>query len=480
MASCALPLCLLFTIFTLSTVFPANCMRSWGKHTVLLNQLIRRDHALEPQMVKPGVKRESEGAIFLELKKLRHWNQKGQNRALEFDAARVLFLQNILRENGGQGTLVDSLKETRIPLTSGRKLDSLNYVVRIGIGKQEMNVLVDTGSDLTWVQCSPCSNCYQQMDSLYSPSSSYIPIPCNSSSCGSLQISAGCASAAAGTCSYDVSYGDGSSTHGDIATDTLTLGTDTIGDFIFGCGHNNRGLFGGAAGLLGLGRGSPSLTFQAFNRYNGVFSYCLPSSQETTGSLVLGDPSSTSGYNSTAFIYASMIQDPQVPTYYLLNLTGVSVGGVYISAPSSSTLGTASSGRTLIDSGTVITRLGPSLYKAVRDEFVKQAIGLPPASSFSILDTCFNLSGFAAVNIPTLQFHLSSSHGAPGGDVQVTVDSSGILYVVNNDASQACLALASLQSESEYQIIGNYQQQNLRIIYDVKESKVGFAPETCR
>ncbi|CAN6482236.1 unnamed protein product [Victoria cruziana] len=480
MASCALLFCLLFTVFTLSTVSPASCMPSRGKHTVLLNRLIRRHRAVEQKMVKPGVRIESEGVISLELTKLRHWNRQGQNRALELDAARVLFIQNRLRANDGQGTSVDSSMETRVPLTSGRKLDSLNYVVRIGIGKQEMTVLVDTGSDLTWVQCSPCTSCYQQMDSVYSPSPSYAPVPCNSSACGFLQVSASCAAAPAGTCAYDVSYGDGSSTHGDIATDTLTLGTDIVGAFLFGCGHNNRGLFGGAAGLLGLGRSSPSLISQAFNRYNGVFSYCLPTSQGTTGSLVLGDPSSTSGYNSTAFVYASMIQNPQVSTYYLLNLTGISVGGVYISAPSSSTPGTSSSSRTMIDSGTVITRLGPALYKAARDEFVKQAVGYPLTSTFSILDTCFNLSGLAVVNIPTLQFHLGSSNGSPGSDVQVNVDTSGILYAVNSDASQVCLALASLQSESEYQIIGNYQQQNLRIIYDVKESKVGFAPETCR
>ncbi|XP_031478940.1 aspartyl protease family protein At5g10770-like [Nymphaea colorata] len=478
---------LFFTIFSVLFICQTscNCTPSVERHSIQLSQLVGYDDAPASTPVQPiswtGRRGKGEDAILLELRRLWQWDQRRHKRRLKSDIARVAFLQSLVSKHEQHaGKSIDTADGARVPLTSGRKLDTLNYVTRIGIGSQQMSVLVDTGSDLTWVQCSPCTYCYQQQDSLYnsSLSSSYIPIACNSSACGSFEMSAGCASAS--TCAYDVGYGDGSYTRGDLVRDTLMIGTDTIGGFLFGCGHNNRGLFGGAAGLLGLGRSPPSLISQTFAKYNGVFSYCLPSAHETSGSLILGNSSFTFAYNTTPFVYTSMFQHPQVPTFYLLHLIGITVGGVYINASSPSPADVSSSGRTLIDSGTVITRLGPSLYKSVKDEFVKQAAEFPSAPSFSILDTCFNLSGFTEVSIPTLQFHFSNGGGIVGSDVQVNVDASGIMYVVKKDASQVCMALASLRREDEFAIMGNYQQQNLRIIYDVKESKVGFAPEVCR
>ncbi|KAI7990227.1 DUF21 domain-containing protein [Camellia lanceoleosa] len=45
-------------------------------------------------------------------------------------------------------------------------------------------------------------------------------------------------------------------------------------------GRNNRGLFGGASGLMGLGRSDLSLVSQTSGLFGGVFSYCLPSTDD--------------------------------------------------------------------------------------------------------------------------------------------------------------------------------------------------------
>ena len=76
------------------------------------------------------------------------------------------------------------------------------------------------------------------------------------------------------------------------------------------------------------------------------------------------------------------------------------------------------------------------------------------------------------MQIPSLKFVFE-------GNVEVEVDSSGVLYFVSSDSSQVCLALASLKSEYETSIIGNYQQKNLRVIFDTLGSQIGFAQETC-
>jgi hypothetical protein len=82
------------------------------------------------------------------------------------------------------------------------------------------------------------------------------------------------------------------------------------------------------------------------------------------------------------------------------------------------------------------------------------------------------MTGSGEVQVPSLRLVFD-------GGVEVEVDSSGVLYLVSSDSSQVCLAMAALRSEYETSIIGNYQQRNLRVIFDTSASQVGFAQETC-
>ncbi|KAK9130308.1 hypothetical protein Sjap_010795 [Stephania japonica] len=400
----------------------------------------------------------------------KNWDEKLQNR-LAFDESRAKSLQSHIRN------VVDSAKievenNTRIPLTSGIKLQTLNYIVTVQLGGRKMTVIVDTGSDLTWVQCTPCVFCYDQQDPLFNPSlsRSYQSILCNTSTCQSLQFAigySGVCSTNQPVCNYAVNYGDGSYTHGELARDQLNLSSTLVEGFVFGCGRSNKGLFGGTSGIMGLGRSQLSLTSQLSPIFGGIFSYCLPSTDtDGSGSLILGSDSSLYK-NFTPTVYTNLMTNPQLSNFYLLNLTGISIGGVALED-------TAVFGKNviLIDSGTVITRLVPSIYNAMKTEFLKQFTGYPPAPAFSILDACFNLTDYSEVDIPTLQMKFED-------DVEVNVDVTGMLYFVKADASHVCLAITSLSYEDETQIFGNYQQKNLRIVYDTKQSKLGFAKEIC-
>lgn len=402
--------------------------------------------------------------------KIIDWNKKLQKRLI-LDDFHVRSLQSRFKNTASVAGTGD-VSEAQMPLTSGIKLQTLNYIVTIGLGGRNMTVIVDTGSDLTWVQCLPCKLCYNQQEPLFNPSSSpsYQSVSCNSSTCQSLQFASGnpgiCGGNQSTTCNYVVNYGDGSYTRGELAHEHLNLGTTPVNNFVFGCGRNNKGLFGGVSGLMGLGRSDLSVISQSSAIFGGVFSYCLPSTEAgASGSLALGGDSS--GFkNFTPISYTRMVPNPQLSTFYFLNLTGISIGGVALQAPS------FGKGGILIDSGTVITRLAPSVYETVKAEFLKQFSGFPPAPGFSILDTCFNLSGYQEVNIPAMKFHFE-------GNAEMYVDVTGIFYFVKTDASQVCLALASLSYEDEIGIIGNYQQKNQRVIYDSKQSMLGFAGESC-
>ncbi|NP_001168472.1 Aspartyl protease family protein At5g10770 [Zea mays] len=354
---------------------------------------------------------------------------------------------------------------TDLPASYGVALGTGNYVVpvRLGTPAERFTVVFDTGSDTTWVQCQPCvAYCYRQKEPLFDPtkSATYANISCSSSYCSDLYVS-GCSG---GHCLYGIQYGDGSYTIGFYAQDTLTLAYDTIKNFRFGCGEKNRGLFGRAAGLLGLGRGKTSLPVQAYDKYGGVFAYCLPATSAGTGFLDLGPGAPAANARLTP-----MLVD-RGPTFYYVGMTGIKVGGHVLPIPGS----VFSTAGTLVDSGTVITRLPPSAYAPLRSAFSKamQGLGYSAAPAFSILDTCYDLTGHKGGSIALPAVSLVFQGGAC-----LDVDASGILYVA--DVSQACLAFAPNADDTDVAIVGNTQQKTHGVLYDIGKKIVGFAPGAC-
>ncbi|KAF3948787.1 hypothetical protein CMV_025258 [Castanea mollissima] len=58
----------------------------------------------------------------------------------------------------------------------------------VGKPSKPFYMVLDTGSDVNWLQCQPCSDCYQQSDPIFNPSDSvsYNPLSCASSQCSLL------------------------------------------------------------------------------------------------------------------------------------------------------------------------------------------------------------------------------------------------------------------------------------------------------
>ncbi|CAN1176478.1 Aspartic proteinase CDR1 [Linum perenne] len=61
--------------------------------------------------------------------------------------------------------------------------------MNISIGTPPFQILgiLDTGSDITWTQCKPCSKCYTQKGALFNPtfSTTYKTVSCPSNACAS-------------------------------------------------------------------------------------------------------------------------------------------------------------------------------------------------------------------------------------------------------------------------------------------------------
>ncbi|KAJ7951309.1 Protein ASPARTIC PROTEASE IN GUARD CELL 1-like [Quillaja saponaria] len=353
-------------------------------------------------------------------------------------------------------------------VVSGLAQGSGEYFTRLGVGTPPKYVymVLDTGSDVVWIQCAPCRKCYTQADPVFDPtkSRSYAGIPCGSPLCRQLD-SPGCNRKK--VCLYQVSYGDGSFTSGEFSTETLTFRGTKMGRVALGCGHDNEGLFVGAAGLLGLGRGKLSFPKQTGRRFNSKFSYCLVdrSASSKPSSVVFGD----SAVSRTAR-FTPLLTNRKLDTFYYVELLGVSVGGAPVRGITASLfkLDPAGNGGVIIDSGTSVTRLTRPAYIALRDAFRAGASNLKRAPEFSLFDTCYDLSGKTEVKVPTVVLHFR------GADV--SLPASNYLIPVDNSGS-FCFAFAG--TLSGLSIIGNIQQQGIRVVYDLAGSRVGFAPRGC-
>ncbi|KAF0935631.1 hypothetical protein E2562_035083 [Oryza meyeriana var. granulata] len=378
---------------------------------------------------------------------------------LRADQRRAEYIQRRV-SRAAAGLQLAGSKSATVPANLGFSIGTLQYVVTVSLGTPAVTqtMEVDTGSDVSWVQCKPCPSpaCYNQKDPLFDPtrSSSYSAVPCGAPACSQLGLySTGCSG---GQCSYVVSYGDGSTTTGVYSSDTLTLtGSDALKGFLFGCGHAQQGLFAGVDGLLGLGRQDQSLVSQASSTYGGVFSYCLPPTQNSVGYLTLGGPSSTPGFSTTPLLTAS-----NDLTYYMVMLAGISVGGQQLGIDAS----VFASGA-VVDTGTVVTRLPPTAYSALRSAFraAMAPYGYPSAPATGILDTCYDFTRYGTVTLPTISITFS-------GGAAMNLGPSGIL-------TSGCLAFAPTGGDSQASILGNVQQRSFEVRFD--GSSVGFMPGSC-
>lgn len=329
--------------------------------------------------------------------------------------------------------------------------------------------IIDTGSDLVWTQCKPCVECFNQSTPVFDPSSSstYSALPCSSSFCADLPTSK-CTTAT--KCGYTYTYGDSSSTQGVLAAETFTLAKEKLPGVAFGCGDTNEGEgFTQGAGLVGLGRGPLSLVSQL-----GLdkFSYCLTSLDDTSKSpLLLGSLAAISKTAASSVQTTPLVKNPSQPSFYYVNLKGLTVGSTHITLPSSAfSVQADGTGGVIVDSGTSITYLELQGYRALKKAFAAQ-MKLPAADGSGIgLDLCFAApaSGVDQVEVPKLVLHFDG-----GADLDLPAEN----YMVLDSGSGAlCLTVMGSRGLS---IIGNFQQQNIQFVYDVGGDTLSFAPVEC-
>ncbi|KAG8391387.1 hypothetical protein BUALT_Bualt01G0182400 [Buddleja alternifolia] len=340
------------------------------------------------------------------------------------------------------------------------------YLMKYSIGTPPVQSLAiaDTGSDTIWTQCQPCVKCFKQKLPFFKPknSSTYKKIPCSSVSCSSLSDTS--CSRNKKDCLYDDAYGDGSNTSGELATDTITLGStrgkkaNSFRNIIFGCGFRNGGIFdGGESGIVGLGGGKASLVRQLSPFVKGKFSYCLmPLSKASNSSkLNFGANAVVSGKG----VVSTPLVSKKPETFYSLTLEGISVGNQRLGFNDS-----GEEGNIIIDSGTTLTLLPEDLYDKLENVFKKLIKLKRIKDPQGFLKLCFFTR--KEIRIPDVTVHFK------GADVKLKAEN------VFLRTSEVALCLA-FQSAGYTNIYGNIAQVNFLVGYDLVKKTVSFKPKDC-
>ncbi|CAM0904441.1 unnamed protein product [Alopecurus aequalis] len=376
------------------------------------------------------------------------------------------------------------------------------YLVKLGLGTPQhcFTAAIDTASDLIWTQCQPCVKCYKQLDPVFNPvaSTSYSVVPCNSDTCDELDTHRCGNSGSSGdddddVCQYTYTYGGNATTRGALAVDRLAIGDDVFRGVVFGCSSSS---VGGpppqVSGVVGLGRGPLSLVSQLSVRR---FMYCLPPPvSRSAGRLVLG-ADATAVRNASDKIVVPMSTSSRYPSYYYLNLDGLSVGdramnligsssknnattptgppGVAAASPPVSDSGDGTGPNAygmIIDIASTITFLEESLYDELVDD-LEEEIRLPRGSGSSLgLDLCFILPE----GVPMSRVYAPPVSLAFDGDwLRLEKEQ---LFVEDKASGMMCLMMGKTDGVS---ILGNYQQQNMQVMYNLRRQRITFVKTTC-
>jgi len=200
------------------------------------------------------------------------------------------------------------------------------YYVTMYVGNPSNSYFldVDSGSDLTWVQCdAPCRSCAKGPHPLYKPKKGSVVLGkdplCAAVKAGSVHNHNH--KGASEQCDYDVEYADNGYSMGVLVRDSvralLTNGTWLTANSVFGCGYDQQGSLAASPaptdGVLGLGSGMASLPSQWAKQglIKNVIGHCISGGGRDGGYMFFGDDL----VSTSAMTWVPMLGRPSIKHY---------------------------------------------------------------------------------------------------------------------------------------------------------------------
>ncbi|CAO2141929.1 unnamed protein product [Urochloa humidicola] len=231
--------------------------------------------------------------------------------------------------------------------------------------------------------------------------------------------------------------------------------------YTFGCAHFTWRFSseGRAAGVLAMGRAPTSFATQAAERGLTSFSYCLSGDTKTRGQGFLR-------------FGADVPRGPRYRTTRILPAQGLHDSAQALRGSTGDVRARQRRGGCIVDIGEPVMVLVEDAYCVV-EEAVWSDLERHGAEPVHQAGYGFCVRATAAVkgSLPSLSLHFD------GEDATLLVSPKQLFLIVNDErAGQvACLAVVP----GRRTVIGALHQVDMRFVFDLKDNKLSFAPESC-
>ncbi|AES87277.1 eukaryotic aspartyl protease family protein [Medicago truncatula] len=389
------------------------------------------------------------------------------------------------KNNSIPPTSIHSLISSLVYTIKGNVYPDGLYTVSINIGNppKPYELDIDTGSDLTWVQCdgpdAPCKGCTMPKDKLYKPNGKQV-VKCSDPICVATQsthVLGQICSKQSPPCVYNVQYADHASTLGVLVRDYMHIGSPSSSTkdplVAFGCGYEQK--FSGPtpphskpAGILGLGNGKTSILSQltSIGFIHNVLGHCL--SAEGGGYLFLGDkfvPSS--GIVWTPIIQSSLEKHYNTgPVDLFFNGKPTPAKGLQIIFDSGSSYTYFSSPVYTIVANMVNNDLKGKPLSRVKDPSLPICWkGVKPFKSLNEVNNYFKPLTLSFTKSKNLQFQLPP-----------------VAYLIITKYGNVCLGILNGNEAGlgNRNVVGDISLQDKVVVYDNEKQQIGWASANCK
>ncbi|KAI9114474.1 hypothetical protein K1719_014702 [Acacia pycnantha] len=351
-----------------------------------------------------------------------------------------------------------------------------NVTLNIGQPPRPYFLDLDTGSDLTWLQCdAPCSHCSETPHPLYQPSNDLVP--CEDPLCASLHSSNrnGYNCDYPDQCHYEIEYADQYSTLGVLVKDVYNLnftnGKQLKVRMGLGCGYDQvfpAYSYHAVDGVLGLGRGRSSLISQLSNQglLRNVVGHCLGT--HGGGYMFFGDISETSRVTWT---HMSSIDSK----HYSAG------GGELLFGGKATGVGNLLA---IFDTGSSYTYFNFHAYQALISWLKKDLHGKPllEAPDDHTLPICWHgRRPFRSINEVRKYFKPLALSFTTGRRSRAVFEIPPEAYLIISNLGNVCLGIlnGSELHMGDVNLIGDISMLDKLMVYDNDKQMIGWSPANC-